>query len=538
MATSDLPRSDSTFSTGVTCAVGSRSGPDAGFRSVLTERAGTDGRLPCRQPDFFVDLHLDQVFEAITAGREHYRLEDFFYAPLHDPGSVLYRHEVLRDLEQPEVLASIRRFAERMGRMRGHLEQIEKLHYQFQKQSWFLDAVEIYSEAVRGLANDLAEPELTSRGLRGIREYLVVYTTSDEFVSLVAEMRALKEALAGIRYRVRIQGPRVTVSRYQGERDYSVEILEAFARFQQGAVRSYLVALPDGPNMNDVEARILDGVAELHSEVFAARSDYCARHGEYLDPTVAAFDREVQFYVAYLELVQRLRKAGLSFTYPHVSARSKEVAVTETFDVALATKLVGEQRRVVCNDFYLKDPERMFVVSGPNNGGKTTFARMFGQLHYLASLGLPVPGTDARLFLPDRIYTHFEREEDIATLRGKFDDELVRVHQILEQATASSIIVMNESFNTTTLRDAQFVGIEVMQRILRLGALGVYVTFVDEIASLSEATVSMVTQIVPENPAERTFKVLRKPADGLAYASAIAEKYGLTYERLTDRIGT
>ena len=144
---------------------------------------------------------------------------------------------------------------------------------------------------------------------------------------------------------------------------------------------------------------------------------------------------------------------------------------------------------------------------------------------------------ETRLFLSDRIYTHFEREEDIETLRGKFDEELFRVHSILERAGPRSVIVMNESFNSTTLNDALFVGTEVLRRILELGCLGVYVTFVDELASLTDATVSMVSQVLPENPAERTFKVLRQPADGLAYAWALADKYGLTYERVSDRIG-
>jgi DNA mismatch repair protein MutS len=509
------------------------------FLSVLFEHSDFDvggGLDELTEPDFFADLNLDQVLASMTAGREQYELRTYFFAPLRQHAAVRYRHEVLHDLENADVLQTVGRFAESMRSMREHLARAAKLHYRLQKDSWFLDAVEIYCRAVRSLAQDLTDVDLGSRGLRGLRDYLASYVASDLFASLAAEVQALKDALAKVRYAIRINGPRVTVGKYAGEPDYSAEVEETFAKFRQGAVKSYLAKLPDLVEMDHVEAKILDGVASLHPGVFQARADFCARHRNYLEATVGRFDREVQFYLAYLEMVERLRGAGLPFCYPDVSAHSKETAAFETFDIALACKLVPQGGAVVCNDFRLTGAERMLVVSGPNNGGKTTFARAFGQLHYLASLGLLVPGREARTFLPDRIFTHFEREEDIQTLRGKFDDELVRVHDILEQATSDSVIVMNESFNSTSVRDSLYVGTEVMGQILELGCVGVYVTFVEEIASLGDGTVSMVSQIVPENPAERTFKVIRKVADGRAYAWAIAEKYGLSYERLVERI--
>jgi len=244
----------------------------------------------------------------------------------------------------------------------------------------------------------------------------------------------------------------------------------------------------------------------------------------------------VQFYVSYLEYLNRLKDAGLSFCYPQVTDRTKEVFSTETFDLALATKLVSDKVTVVTNDFFLKGDERIFVVTGPNQGGKTTFARMFGQLHHLAGIGYLVPGQEALLYLYDQLFVQFEREEDLGNMTGKLEDDLMRVKEILSKATPESIVVLNEIFASTTLQDSVFLGTKVMEELIELDVLAVFVTFIEELASLAPSTVSMVSTIVPDNPAERTYKVVRKPADGLAYALAIADKYGVTYEHLKKRV--
>lgn len=505
------------------------------FFSILYENVQEDiNEEKIHEPDCFEDLNLDQVVLAITTGFEEYNLKPFFYDPLQSLNSITYRHEILRDLENPHVYESIRSFSEKMRQMRKDLTQANKLYYQYQKESWFLDAVDLYCRSVQEFAQDLSDLNIHSRGLSSFLQYLTQYIASLSFTNLCNEIDLLKTELSQVRYCVLLKGKEVTVRRYQDEEDFHYEVGRRCEKFTSDVKKYYHEHFSDYPDMNHVKAKILELVAKLFPEVFSHLDLFYEKNADFPDEIITRFDREIQFYIAYLEFISPLQKNGLSFCIPHITIE-KEISDIGGFDLALAHTLIHEGKSIVCNDFYLKDGERIFVITGPNQGGKTTFARTFGQLHYLASLGLKVPGTSARLFLFDKLFTHFEREEDIENMRSKLEDDLVRIHAIFEQSTSRSIIIINEMFTSTTVQDALFLGKKVLGKASDLDLLCIYVTFLDELTHLNK-TVSLVSTVHPADPDVRTYKIERRPADGLSYAVAIAKKNHVTYDDIMERI--
>ena len=507
-------------------------------------------------PLVFRDLNFDLMFESIISSNQGYDLAGLYYTPLHDPETIRYRQAVMRDFEDEDIRLAFTGFSTAVHSVGSLMNEIlfsrrptvpirKRLfpsrrpsdHWSgnYAKKGQMLDCADRYCQAVIHLHDSLIGLSPDSTGLREFTRYLSDYCASIGFTELCSYIKALREELSKVEYCMLIKDGSIRVREYGGQADYSREIIALFDKFRQGDVRDYRHKLPEAPHAMHVEAAVLRLVANYYKEVFGRLDSFCAEYHQFIDSLIFRVSDEVRFYLSWLDYIAPLKEEGLPFCYPKLCEDAAHLHCIEGFDIVLAGV---KGRDTVTNDFTLDAPECVIAITGPNQGGKTTFARSIGQLHYLANLGLCVPGREAAVYLCDDIFTHFSREEDITAQVGKLMDDLLRLREVYDNASKRSIIIINEIFSSTTLSDALHLSNQMMDIFSERSALFIIVTFIDEIASRGPETVSMMSTVKADDLMERTYKIVRKPPDKLAYAIDLAGSRGLTYDQICGRLGS
>ncbi|MGC5023382.1 MutS-related protein [Tsukamurella sp. DT100] len=490
---------------------------------------------PVRDPAYFADLGLDRIIAEAAAHDSG--IAPLFRAPAPTVAAARYRQDVCRVLRRDARLTTaLRGFCATMAGMREAASNAERLRLRPERDAWALDGARRYLAAVADLRAALAETTDPPAAVSDLLAHLDTLSDSPEHRRLshdAAEVTALMDA---VEYTVRIKKSDVRVGRYHGEPDYGAEVAAVFERFRVDGATRRAEDAPVRPGLDGVEAAILTDVTALFPETFAALARFRDRHSGYGDPVVTAADLEIRWYLGYLDFAARSEAAGTPFTLPTI-ADDPVLAARGIVDLAMAIDLHRRGTPVVGNDLRLDADERVLVVTGPNHGGKTALARAFGQIHHLAALGLPVPGTAAEIGLFDALFTQFERPESADDRHGRLESDIAGMREILTAATDRSVVVMNETFASTSLEDGIRLGSAVVRGLVSTGARCVYVTFVDEIALLGDGVVSM-TADVPADPAERTYRVRRGRPQGLAHAAALARRHGLDAETLRRRIAS
>ncbi|UQN28752.1 MutS-related protein [Brachybacterium kimchii] len=527
------------------------------------------------------DLALDQILTRIAESAPAARAA--WTRPLSDPAEITYRQRVFTALEDQALRRGVQAFlqaAARSARLeaaaadsRSPLLSVLRHCRALAVWTGAVDALDALL-AARIVAVDVGadggslEAEAATRDGHGstapdgwhlLAEHVRSLRRSPAFTSLSADARAAREHLAAFRYDALLRPGRVVVGPRQATDDlieHTRAVLSGFAdpapvapcdegaehasgsdddaTAAAGSTTGTTTETTESTEMLDhVQLWILEHASTLAPELFDPIRGIAARTADFRDPVLVRFADEVRFYLALRDMLAPMRRAGLPVCIPQVTGAApsatddRTLEVESAWDLALGARLTADGTEIVTNDVALRGAERILVVSGPNQGGKTTLARTVGQLHHLAALGCPVPAASARIPLTDQVMCLFEREEDLDAVEGRLAREVTRLHSMLGRSTPRTLLVINEAFASTALADARVLTRDVLERIIDRGASAVCVTFIDELSRLGPATVSMVAQVDPEDPARRTLRVVRAPAAGRAFARALAERHGL-----------
>ncbi len=488
--------------------------------SILNLRGG---RVPGRvNPAYFQDLNLEQVLDllAMEGGKT---LRQYFYTLPETAEETAWRREIYGDVKKPEIHTVLQDFVRQAGEAADLGKETEKVSDPRQKAVWILRAIEAYGRACGELASGLTQAGPASAGLRRFLEILQGILGSESFRRMRQETEEVMGRIRGLRMVITYEKDRITV-----EPGTAPGIYGPLEKQGAGIMRN---PFSGGPRITELENSVLDILIKKQPDFFRRIVEVSGRWTGYENPVISAFEKEIRFYLAFLSLQRTMEAKGFRFAVPETGERTEARGL---YDLVLACASLKSGRKVVANDVEYREGERFFVLTGPNQGGKTTFARSLGQLIYFARIGVDVPAEWARVpFYPD-IQSHFSVEESVDTGRGKLKEELVRLAPMMEMKQRGTFVVINELFTTAASYDAEIMGRRVLEHFIALGCTGIYVTHLQELSrGIAGAADLHATLDGNRNP---TFEIRRGSGTEGACAENLVNKYRLTYDQLKERL--
>jgi DNA mismatch repair ATPase MutS len=218
---------------------------------------------------------------------------------------------------------------------------------------------------------------------------------------------------------------------------------------------------------------------ELRNKGIKSAVNAVAQSADHIDSFFSMLRFELGFYVGCLNLHEQLEKIGEPSVLPEPAALTeRQHAFQGLYDICLALTV---KNKVVSNDVGA-DKKNLVLITGANQGGKSTFLRSIGLAQMMMQCGMFVAADNFRANICDGLFTHFKREEDITMESGKLDEELKRTSQIVDRLSLNSIVLFNESFAATNEREGSEIARQITTGLVEKGIKVFFVTHQYEFA--------------------------------------------------------
>jgi len=291
--------------------------------------------------------------------------------------------------------------------------------------------------------------------------------------------------------------------------------------------------LPD--SLNNLEKIIAPAMKQLIA--------FCDQFNSSLLGVYEPLKQDIIFYEIAYKIYNKMNDGGFPVCKPRVIGEGS-TKIEGLYNINLAYDMMDSQKNneMVLNDFGIEPIGNIFILTGANRGGKTTFTQSIGQIYWFSQLGFYIPAKKATIRLIDRLFLHFPSEEIQTVTYGRLGEECQRFSTIYSHMSPNSLLLMNESFDGTSHLESLIIATDVLKALQLLGATVIFNTHLHELGEKVEdmnmdehvEAPRVVNLVTGSKDDVQSFKVREGKPLGQSYAKEIAIKYGVSYEQLIE----
>ncbi|MCI9449141.1 MAG: hypothetical protein HFE30_02655 [Clostridiales bacterium] len=507
----------------------------------------------------------DALSEYTAEQLELYRLIDVKNSPVgefftDDRDVLLYRQETFRDIlafpELSELLKGLIPLLEDIVELRrmSHENSASAESYLYS-----ITEVELYTSIISMMKETLIplKDKVSGRAFGNLAKAVDILTESEYYKNinrqledLTSRVREVKSVTIGVNLDSRLKAESAGVLSVNNDKFKSGQLIDRVLRldFKQGDMTCIAPLVPFRRDQSENQQLALTyALSSALSEVYKSsiRSwkkvirSYVLENTDFLIKLLP----EIEFVTKAAETLTDLVSHGCPLCYPEIVAPNElKFSARGLCNPVVSMKLEGE---VVPNDFTFDENGMIYILTGPNRGGKSVITCAVGIAFAMAGLGLPVCAESCKVSPADAIFTHFPQGSEDTIDKGRLGEECARLEGVLDLVTSHSLVLLDESFSSTGAYEGSVIAGEVICGFAAVGCRAIFSTHLHELASrtdelnarCAEAGGVRIDNLVAEvDGSKRSFKIVRKSPDGKSYAADIAGKYGLSFDKIREKI--